>query len=68
MSAPGIIPANRPRFGLHVGFLLPEKELQRLEAYAEREGMTRSQVLRKLVKSLPSPDEDMQSEMQSVGG
>jgi predicted DNA-binding protein len=39
-----------------MAFNLPQQELDRLSAYSEKTGRTKTDILRELIRTLPEPD------------
>ena len=45
-----------------MAFNLPQQELDRLNAYSEKTGRTKTDILRELIRTLPEPDPKPESE------
>jgi predicted DNA-binding protein len=41
-----------------MAFNLPQQELDKLNAYAEKTGRTKTDILRELIRSLPEPESE----------
>lgn len=47
-----------------MAFNLPPQELDKLSAYAEKTGRTKTDILRELIRTLPEPDPKHKSEKE----